>query len=127
MKSLLITFAVLLFLLTLLSSFGGSIRSSTEPFYQAMDESALMREKEILERQLNALESVETYYQAPESMPMMDSNIPPPDYMPPDYQQQEHMTGSNVDQTQIPVTETFVSQKIDLPEPYVSTDNFGYI
>lgn len=32
MKTLLIVFAVLLFLLTLLSSFGGSIRS-TEPFY----------------------------------------------------------------------------------------------
>lgn len=33
MKTLLISFAVLLFLLTLLSSFGGSIR--TEPFYDA--------------------------------------------------------------------------------------------
>lgn len=33
MKTLLISFAVLLFLLTLLSSFGGSIRS--EPFYDA--------------------------------------------------------------------------------------------
>lgn len=35
MKTLLIVFAVLLVLLTLLSSFGGSIRTSAEPFYDA--------------------------------------------------------------------------------------------
>jgi hypothetical protein len=45
MKALLITFAVLLLLLTLLSTFGGSIRPG-EPFYQPPLETPMMPEED---------------------------------------------------------------------------------
>jgi hypothetical protein len=108
MKNILIVFAVLLFLLTLLSSFGGSIRPS-EPFYEEasapmVSEIDRLKEQELaLQRQLDQLNALNTQLStmsgatptmpiaaatAPTpttgSMPMMpsSSNMVPPTYNP---------------------------------------------
>jgi hypothetical protein len=86
MKTILIVFAVLLFLLTLLSSFGGSIRTG-EPFYDA---TPAVRKERFTEKQKERFYNMpqlprsypaERFYQGPDA-PMAPPSMTPP-AMPP--------------------------------------------
>lgn len=115
MKTLLIVFAVLLFLLTLLSSFGGSIRPA-EPFYNpipAMNE---------LPPPANASYSVpnppsyDTFVDYPPTQQYEEEQ-----YMNhPMHEKKEHMVAPSIAEM-LPSQQSRV-EKVNVPEPFVDMD-----
>lgn len=113
MKTIFVTFAVLLFLLTLLGSFGGSIRT-TEPFFDAVPavkEEQLLRGPTMV-NQINDVLNMATNGVAPhfEAPPAAESYTDLIEYEPP-------MPQFSPEQ---PLQEAFYEEKIDMyvPEPF---------
>lgn len=128
MKTILVTFAVLLFLLTLLGSFGGAIRTN-EPFFDAVPavkEEGLLRGPTMI-NQINDVLNMATNgtapkFQPPAVAPEMYEDYPtsaPPTYTTEKfYEEAGPYPNAPVS---MPTTETFYQdEKIDMyvPEPF---------
>ena len=130
MKNLLIVFIVLLFLLTLLSSFGGSIKVS-EPFYDAKP---AYKSKEPLGYDVPNPPRYATFnqptdqqehfneYPQPEHF-YEDSTQQPAAPVPPAFVPESTQMGSQPTALTASAAESFGNlEKFDIPEPFVNAD-----
>ena len=120
MKNLLIVFIVLLFLLTLLSSFGGSIKVS-EPFYDAKP---AYKSKEPIGYDVPNPPRYATFNQPQQEHFYEDAQQPPVAPVPPAFVPESTQIGSQPTALTASAAETFGNlEKFDIPEPFVNSDS----
>lgn len=126
MKKLLIVFIVLLFLLTLLSSFGGSIRTA-EPFYDATPaytpESFEVPNPSTYETYGSASTMDKEYFYEDPSPEIPPATPPaPPSFVP----ETPASNSKPAEKSAKPTQESFVPlsmEKFDIPEPFTDLDS----